>query len=74
MNVDLPTPGTPEMPTRTAPPTFESGAAAQPASSSRASARWSSRRDSTSVMAREIAALALADPSINWVRSVTPAS
>lgn len=48
MKVDLPTPGTPVMPTRTAFPACGSS------STSRrwASARWSGRVDSTSVMAR----------------------
>ena len=50
MKVDLPTPGTPEMPTRTdagRPPSVSS------VSSSRAATRWSARCDSTSVIARE---------------------
>ena len=50
MNVDLPTPGTPLMPTRRAPPACGSSST----SSSCACSRWSARRDSTSVMARAI--------------------
>src|SRR5690348_4169652 len=49
MKVDLPTPGTPEIPIRTAPPACGPSSA----SSSRASSRWSARVDSTKVMARE---------------------
>src|SRR3954447_9111383 len=48
MNVDLPTPGEPLMPMRTEPPVDGSTASSTPA----ASARWSARVDSTSVMAR----------------------
>src|SRR3954463_12721454 len=50
MNVDLPTPGTPETPTR-----IEPAAVSSSASSSRAAARWSARELSTSVIARLIA-------------------
>ena len=48
MNVDLPTPGTPVMPMRVAFPAY----GASCTSSSWASARWSARLDSTSVIAR----------------------
>src|SRR6185369_9408358 len=51
--VDLPTPGTPEMPTRTAPPLLGDSAI----SNSREAARWSARVDSTRVMARDSAVL-----------------
>ena len=54
MNVDLPTPGTPEMPTRTAPP--GRGRWSSAASSSRAASRCSGADDSTSVIAWETAA------------------
>src|SRR3954470_6245024 len=50
MKVDLPTPGTPLMPTRRAPPACGSSST----SSSCAASRWSARRDSTRVMARAI--------------------
>src|SRR3954469_2541458 len=50
MKVDLPTPGTPLMPTRRAPPACGSSST----SSSCAFSRWSARRDSTSVIARAI--------------------
>ena len=50
MNVDLPTPGTPEMPIRRAPPACGSSST----SSSCAASRWSGRVDSTSVIARPI--------------------
>src|SRR3954452_21648839 len=49
MNVDLPTPGTPLIPTRRAPPACGSSST----SSSCAASRWSARRDSTSVIARD---------------------
>ena len=52
MNVDLPTPGTPLMPMRSAPPVCGSSSA----SSCCACSRWSARRDSTSVIARATAA------------------
>src|SRR3954464_2615211 len=48
MKVDLPTPGTPLMPIRRAPPACGSSST----SSSCARSRWSPRRDSTSVIAR----------------------
>ena len=48
MNVDLPAPGAPLMPTRIAPPVAGSSAS----SSATASSRWSARVDSTSVIAR----------------------
>ena len=48
MKVDLPAPGTPLMPTRTAPPV----ASAIEISSSAARSRWSGRVDSSRVMAR----------------------
>ena len=48
MNVDLPTPGAPLMPTRIAPPVAGSSSS----SSASASSRWSARVDSTSVIAR----------------------
>src|SRR4051812_18793201 len=51
MKVDLPTPGTPLIPTRRAPPACGRSST----SSSCAASRWSARRDSTSVMARDIA-------------------
>src|SRR4051794_18474050 len=51
MKVDLPTPGTPLIPIRRAPPACGNSAT----SSSWAASRWSPRRDSTSVMARAIA-------------------
>ena len=51
MNVDFPTPGTPLIPTRRAPPACGSSST----SSSCACSRWSARRDSTSVIARDIA-------------------
>ena len=54
MKVDLPTPGTPEIPTRTA--TGRLGPASSAVSRSRARARWSGLRDSTRVMACETAA------------------
>ena len=64
MKVDLPTPGTPEMPTRTAPP-----GSSRP-SSSRAATRWSARVDSTSVIARETAARRPSrTPSASWSTS-----
>src|SRR3712207_3784779 len=49
MTVDLPTPGTPLMPARRAEPLCGSSAT----SSSCACSRWSPRRDSTRVMARD---------------------
>src|SRR4051794_15096648 len=48
MNVDFPTPGTPEMPMRVAFPAY----GASCTSTSWASSRWSARLDSTRVMAR----------------------
>ena len=48
MNVDLPTPGEPLMPMRTAPPVSGSSSS----STASASARWSGRVDSARVMAR----------------------
>ena len=53
MNVDFPTPGTPEMPTRVA---IGRSVAASSVSSSRAATRCSGRDDSTRVMARATAA------------------
>src|SRR3954469_15982702 len=48
MNVDLPTPGTPLMPIRRAPPACGSSSTSSPWACS----RWSARRDSTSVSPR----------------------
>src|SRR5699024_3665439 len=48
IKVDLPTPGTPETPTRTAPPAW----GVNSPNRSRARLRWSGRLDSTRVMAR----------------------
>ena len=57
MNVDLPTPGTPEMPTRTARPDRDRASRSPSSvSSSRAAARWAACDDSTSVIACETAA------------------
>ena len=56
MKVDLPTPGTPEMPTRTRRAAPVTSGSLSSASSSRAAARWAGLEDSTSVMARETAA------------------
>ncbi len=50
MNVDFPTPGTPEIPNRRAPPACGSSST----SSSWAASWWSARVDSTSVTARPI--------------------
>src|SRR3954447_4559726 len=52
MNVDLPTPGTPETPTRRA-GVAPANEAASSLTSSRAAERWSGLDDSTSVIARE---------------------
>src|SRR5690625_7783442 len=52
MNVDLPTPGTPEMPTRQDVAVDSFALSARTAISSRAAARCSARRDSTKVIAR----------------------
>jgi hypothetical protein len=51
MKVDLPTPGTPEMPSRSERPACGSSAL----STSSARARWSARVDSSSVIALAIA-------------------
>src|SRR5688572_21891455 len=54
MNVDLPTPGTPEMPTRGT-VALPADAPASSATRARAAERWSGRDDSTSVIARATA-------------------
>ena len=66
MKVDLPAPGAPVMPTRTAPPRAGSSSS----SSASASARWSARVDSTSVIAR---ASARRSPSTTWLRQLAHA-
>src|SRR5436190_22032536 len=71
MNVDLPAPGAPEMPTRMELPARGSTSA----SNASASARWSARVDSTSVIARANArrspSITCFESSLMLVRSVS---